>query len=104
MEAAGSSQQEQRLGTDGSLQEVQWLQAADTRRRMRCLEAAGEAQRRTEVTAAVYRMEAEAEVPLGKPEAGIRVGEGQLLLGASAGVQPVQLVGAAREVASGSQH
>ena len=78
------------------MQEVQWLQAADTRQRMRCLEAAGEAQRRTEVTAAVYRMEAEAEAPLGKPEAGIRVGEGQLLLGASAWVQPVQLVGAAR--------
>ena len=85
------------------MQEVQWLQAADTRQRMGSLETAGKAQWRTEVTAAVDWMEAEAEVPLEKSGAGIRVGEGQLLLGASAGVQPVQLVGAAREVASGSQ-
>ena len=82
------------------MQEVQWLQAADTRQRMGSL-GAGKAQWRTEVTAAVDGMEAEAEVPLEKPEAGIRVGEGQLLLGAAAWMQPVQLVGAAREVASG---
>ena len=86
------------------MQEVQWLQAADTRQRMGSLETAGKAQWRTEVTAAVDWMEAEAEVPLEKSGAGIRVGEGQLLLGASAGVQPVQLVGAAEGVASGCQH
>ena len=49
-------------------------------------------------------MEAEAEVPLEEPEAGTREGERQLLLGAAAWVQPVQLEGAARGVASGSQH
>ena len=104
VEAAGSSQQEQRLKTDGSMQEVQWLQAADTKQRMGCLETAGEAWQRTEVTTAVQQMESEAGVPLEEPEAGTREGEGQLLLGAAAWVQPVQLVGAARGVASESRH
>jgi hypothetical protein len=95
VEAAGSSQQGQRLRTDGRMQEVQWLQAADTKQRTGSLETAGKAQRRTEVTTTVQWMEAEAEESLGTPEARIRVGEGQLLLGAAAWVQPVQLVGAA---------
>ena len=56
---------------------------------MGSLETAGKAQWRTEVTAAVDWMEAETEVPLEKSGAGIRVGEGQLLLGASAGVTTV---------------
>ena len=43
------------------MQEVQWLQAADTRQRMGRLETAGKAQWRTGATAAVGWMEAEAE-------------------------------------------
>ena len=45
----------------GSLQEVQWLQAADTRQRMGRLETAGKAQWRPGATAAVGWREAEAE-------------------------------------------
>jgi len=89
VEAAGSGQHEQWLGTEGSLQEVQWLQAADTRQRMGRLETAGKAQWRTGATAAVGWMEAEAEVPSRKSGVENRVVEGQLPLGASAGVQPV---------------
>ena len=44
------------------------------------------------------------EEPEKESEAGAKEGAGQLLLGAAAWVQPVQLVGAARGVASGSQH
>ena len=62
---------------------------------MGCLEAAGEAQQRTAVATAVQSMEAEAEVPMEGLEAGVKKREGQLLLGAAAWVQPVQLVGAA---------
>ena len=44
------------------------------------------------------------EEPEEESEAGDKEEAGQLLLGASAWVQPVQLVGVARGVASGSQH
>jgi hypothetical protein len=44
------------------------------------------------------------EEPEEESEAGDKEEAGQLLLGASAWVQPVQLVGAASGVASGSQH
>ena len=44
------------------------------------------------------------EKPEKEAEAGGKEVAGQLLLGASAWVQPVQLVGVARGVASGSQH
>ena len=71
------------------MQEVQWLQAADTRQRMGSLETAGKAQWRAEVAATVDWMEAEAEVPSRESEVENRVVEGQLPLGASAGVQPV---------------
>ena len=104
VETAGRSQQEQRLEADGSVQEVQWLQAADTKQRMGCLETAGEAWQRTKVTTTSQLMVAAAEVPMEGQEAGVKEGGGQLLLGAAAWVQPVQLAGAARGVASGSQH
>jgi hypothetical protein len=59
------------------------------------LEAAGETRQQTAGTTTVQLMEAAAEVPMEEPEAGVQKGEGQLLLGAAAWGQPVQLVGAA---------
>jgi hypothetical protein len=63
-------------------------------------EAAAEVEAAADAEAAA-QMEAAANA---EAAAGSKKGAGHLLLGASAWVQPVQLVGAAWVVASGSQH
>ena len=63
-------------------------------------EAAAEVEAAADAEAAA-QMEAAANA---EAAAGSREGAGQLLLGTPAWVQSVQLVGAARVVASGSQH
>ena len=66
------------------------------------MKAAGETRHQTAGTTTVQRMEAAAGVPMEEPEAGAQKGEGQLLLGAAAQGQPVQLVGAVSAASAAS--
>jgi hypothetical protein len=65
------------------------------------VKAAVETRQQTAGTTTVQLVEA-AEVPMEEPEAGVQKGEGQLLLGAAAQGQPVQLVGAVSAASAAS--